>query len=307
VTANWVARKAVRLAGLAALLAGLCVPAAAATTACVALSGTPPVGTPVGDFIPPPTPTFEGCHTTDYRFINFNVGAATGSIDGLPIPAATFSPPDTQIYIATGVIDPQGFILTAPGSGGGGSKPEQNYCGPNSADQGWCISGTAGTNRTLVSTTSFTIESLLGPTIQYIGYTGTIWSHSSAQGGSTALVFREYCAGVASPAGLTWGDGNNCAAMGGVYGVMRAGQIVGGFDELPFFIVDALPSAYSVVQIRDTVLLSTGTSGGSWAALTPLEFIDTPEPSTFGLMSLAIGGLAVLRARRRRKARAGTA
>lgn len=236
------------------------------------------------------------------------MGVPGGTIEGVPIPAPTVSPPDTQIYIATGVIDPQGFILTAPGSGGGGSKPEQNYCGPNSADQGWCITGTPRSVRTLVSITAFTIESQLGPTIQYIGIAGTIWSHSSAGGfGSSALVFREYCAGVANPSVLTWGDTNNCAANGGVYGVMRAGQIVGGFEELPFLVVNTLPSAYAVVQIRDTVLLSTGTSGGSWAALTPLEFIDTPEPSTLSLMSLGVGGLAGLGARRRRRARAEAA
>lgn len=285
-----------RMAGQAVLPVMLCVafssPAAAAIVSCPALSGTPPTGAPLSNYVP--ASATEGCQTTDYSFNLFTVDSSSSGqmIAGVTVPTATVTTAATQIYIATGVVDPQAYLLTAPGNGGGGSKADQNNCGPNSGDVGWCISGTAGSTRTLISTVQYTINSRLGSTIQYIGYSGVIWSHSSGGGGSTALIFREYCAGGTI---TTWGDSNNCS---GEYGVLRAGQIVGGFENLPFNQVAGLSMAYSSVQIRDTVYLSTGTSGGSWAAVLPFEFIDTPEPSTFALMGLALGGLALWRRRR---------
>ena len=286
---DYMAKICGRLAAAFVLAVGLSSSASAAIVAC---STNPNLGSfTVGD-------SNSGCSTVDYQFHTFSFTSAEGdTIGGIPIPTATFTPAISSIFISPLGSDPGLVTLSAPGpsfpDGDNPNTPDQNYCGPNSGDGGWCVQGA---NEALVSTVTYIMDSLGAP-IQFIGFTGIIWSHNSGSGtGASALAFREVCVG-----GAFFGN-NSGSCPDGRYAVLQGGQIQGGFNDLAFNVVVGLNPSADPIYIRDTILLVTNNGTGAWASLVNLDLIDTPEPSTFGLMSLALGGLALFRVRRRRKA-----
>ena len=126
----------------------------------------------------------------------------------------------------------------------------------------------------------------------------TITSHSSGHGGAVAAFFEEVCVDPTNTDFVTTG---NCTGANAKYYVMQAGGLIGKFQTTNYNLsvsVGNLTSA-DLIQIRDTVYLTTTGASGTFADIAFADLNDTPEPSTFALMGLALAGIGVLRYRRK--------
>jgi hypothetical protein len=258
-----------------------------------------------------PTSLTTGCTTTDLQFTNFSVGSLQSGlavINGVtiaPNSAGVVSPTSQQIFAGNFAGDGLRFNSLLPGGTTSGTAPNltlgtQGACTSNSGDQGFCVQGA---HVAVNSTTTYTITIESG--FQGIlGLAGTAVSHSSGggsgSGGATAVTFREICIGTST---FTT-DVNGTSTCSGTYFVMQGGAINGNFNTLPYdkAVVVGNLAVGTQIAIRDTVYLTTDNGNGSFAYLLPFDFLDSPEPATFGLMGSALAGLIALGYRRRKQA-----
>lgn len=279
---------------------------AAAFPAWAGISACPPNGTNVALNVAPffPTSTSNGCTVTNLQFDNFAVGtlAAGTTINGITLLASTTTPPDASQIYGTTSLDGTGlnFNGTYPGASGVPSTSTSYLnCTANNGSVGWCIQGA---NQAVNSTVQYDlVVGALG--LSTINLAVTIDTHSSGGGsaaGATAFVFRQICTGVAANAAFT--DAASCGALGGTYFEIQGGVLNGKNQTTTFTpsisIGNLTPGSF--VAITDTVYLSTNNGTGSFADIEGFTFGDTPEPATFGMMSLALGAMGILGYRRRK-------
>lgn len=306
------------LLALAVLLVS--APAWATISACPAAATLLNASTPSPFPLVPGSATI-GCTVGNLQFSNFNVGtdSAGATIDGILLgPNSTFSNgtiPDNT--------NPQITLSSAPGGYGiefAGVPPNSPGVGclpslPNGTVQGYCISGG---NLSLASDTTYTMTAINGTTFDFIILQASVSEHTSAgnANAANATVFREFCLGVAT---VTWGTNGQtaCAAAGGTYGVVAVGTgFFGGHSntytpgaagcDATTVAQPGCPTMFAattVAAIRDTVYLTTPSTGqGSWSAVGSFDFI-TPEPATFSMIGGGFAGLGLMAWRRKRKTR----
>jgi hypothetical protein len=258
-----------------------------------------------------PTSATVGCTTTDLQFTNFTVGSLTSGaaiINGVPIAvnsAGVTSPTSQQIFAGNFAGDGLRFDSLLPGGTTSGTAPDltlatQGVCKSNSGNQGYCVQG-AQVRMNSTVTYTITIESGFQG---ILGLSGTAVSHSSGGGsgvgGATAVTFREICIGTST---FTT-DANGTSTCSGTYFSLQGGAINGNFNTIDFnkSVAVGLLAPGTLIAVRDTVYLTSDNGNGSFAYLLPFDFLDSPEPATFGLMGSALAGLIALGYRRRKKA-----
>lgn len=125
--------------------------------------------------------------------------------------------------------------------------------------------------------------------LQAVGFSGSYTVHSTA---STVAVFLEVCTNNAV-------FSQSCA--GGTYSSVVAGTFSGGNVTQAFSLADALSGLTlgETVAVRQIVYITTN-NPGDFGQISSLDFIDSPEPSTFGLIGLSLGGLVAFARSRRR-------
>ena len=300
-------RETGRFPGMAILMLALAMsaPAWGLITVCPSSASS----TPLATFTPPPD-AGTGCSVTNLVFSNFNVGTATGSINGVGLVATcispdgpgnpacipgNFQPTAGDIFLTSAAAI--GIRLTSPLVRGSNTSDCDSNTGPQTVGfAAWCISGK---NQSLVSTVSYQIAAATpGDLISQIGLGATVVSHANV---STAVAFREVCLGSAFTNMV--GGASGCAGGAGSYFVLQIGSIQGNFTTLSGSIGTTF-AGVTIVGVRDTVFLQTFNGGGSFAQLVFSDYtLDTPEPATFGVVSLSLVGLGLLRRYRRKSQR----
>jgi hypothetical protein len=242
-----------------------------------------------------PTDPGNGCFSSDLTFSNFAIGQDFGQtingvvIDGISpggsvLTSVPTQPPATAINVGLANLS-DGIELTATPPAGG--------CGSNSGSSGWCVQGGG---QYLDQTISYNITPT--GTLRAIGIDATVTSHSSGKGGGFAAFFEEVCV---DPTNTDFVATGSCTGANAHYYVLQAGEVFGKFQTINFNFavpVGSLTSADNI-QIRDTVYLQATGATTSFADISFADFTDTPEPSTFALMGVALAGLGLVRYRRK--------
>ena len=264
---------------------------------------------PLTAFTPPPDAS-TGCSVTNLVYSNFSVGTATGTINGTALVATCISPDSPgnppcipgnfqpaagDIFLTSAAA--VGIGLTSPLIRGANGLDCDSNTGPQNVGlAAWCVSGK---NQSLVSTVSYQIASATpGDLISQIGLGATVVSHANV---TTAVFFREVCLGSAFTNLV--GGASGCAGGAANYFVLQVGAVEGNFNTLTQTIGTTF-SGVNLVGVRDTAFLQTFNGAGSFAEILYADFTaDTPEPATFGLVSLSLVGVGLLRRSRRKPRR----
>jgi hypothetical protein len=205
-------------------------------------------------------------------FSNFSVGTTTNTIVG---PVDTITPgPNT-------VVLPSGTTITATVQGGGLDFTTGSALPPCTTGS-FCVNGK---NQSLASTITYEISTVDNSnTLTLASLIGTIHTHAAT---STGAVFLEIC-----PGGVSFAQG--C----GGYQVNQLGTVSGG-NSLTSGQVSLSFAGTNKVWIRETVYLTNGNASSGDSEV--LEFSTAvPEPATYGMVGLALAGIGLLKARRRR-------
>jgi hypothetical protein len=216
-------------------------------------------------------------------FENFTVGtlASTYTIGThtLLVNAGITSPTASQVFLTSSPTS-DAIELSSPDTNG-----PCNSSG-SAASGGWCVAKSAG--EIMSSVVNYDI--IVGTNgLRDFGLSGTYTVHSTA---STVAVFMEVCTNNTV-------FSQSCA--GGTYSFVAAGTFSGGNVTQAFAVSQALSglTVGEAVAIREIVYITTN-NPGDYGQISALDFIDTPEPATFGLTGFSLAGFCTAAVFRRK-------
>jgi hypothetical protein len=224
-----------------------------------------------------------------------NTGGANGTCNGTTINTnCSF----TITYTGSPTVTPLNSDVLIEGASGGGitlndpgtTSTNNPFGGFAAAPNPWLVTAKNGVEASAVDYT-LNVDPSSGISLNQLSLTATVFSHSSASGGSQAVTFLEVCPGVA-----TFSEGCTGEML------LMNGIITGHNFSQTATLSTSIFTPTNVFGIQQVILLTTGGSTGSDAGLTNILFgtpgVVTPEPGTVGTIGTGILAVGLLYARR---------
>lgn len=278
-----------RVALFAGALLAVASPAWGSTSACPANPTTVPLSNASS---PDLTGSGDGCWVGNAAFNQFEdfsvgtllstyvIGTHTLLVNSVGL-SAIVSPTASQVFLTS---SPTSDAIEL-------SSPDTNPCNSSggAGSGGWCVAKGPG-SQIMSSVTDYDI--IVGTNgLKDVGISGTYTVHSSA---STVAVLLEVCT-------------NNTvfsqSCPGGTYSYVAAGTFSGGNVTQAFAASVPLSGLFvgESIAVNQVVYITTN-NPGDYGQVSALDFIDTPEPSTFVLLGSTLAGIVALRFRKRKQA-----